>query len=355
MPALSLLDWPDEAGWDARLAASPQATLFCGTPFLRALGGRWRLLQVHDGRRAVALLPLTEDDAGQCVVARPFTPYQGINFLHEAAASPRQRVLDELRIGECVAAALADRYRSVRLALHWQVQDLRPFLWHNYHDAQAPHYQLSPRYTAVLPLDQVDADDGSAYAMQTRACRRQEWRKAAGFEIREDIALDDFLALYRLTFARQDIALGDEQLALVRRITQAALEQGWGRLAGCVTPTGLAAATLFTFDARRAYYLFSANDPAQRHSGAATRLMFDNILHAKRRGLQELDFVGVNSPARGDYKLSFNPQLKLYFEVQHARTTASSHPGSDAAGADRPVAREVAHGADASAQRACAV
>jgi len=57
------------------------------------------------------------------------------------------------------------------------------------------------------------------------------------------------------------------------------------------------------------------NDPALRNTGAATRLMFDNIEHARQRGLAELDFVGVNSPNRGDFKLSFNPELKLYFEV----------------------------------------
>ena len=56
-----------------------------------------------------------------------------------------------------------------------------------------------------------------------------------------------------------------------------------------------------------------------RQGGAATRLMLDSIFEAKRRGLVELDFVGVNSPDRGDFKLSFNPELKPYFEVQYGR------------------------------------
>jgi hypothetical protein len=43
--------------------------------------------------------------------------------------------------------------------------------------------------------------------------------------------------------------------------------------------------------------------------------MFHNIEEARRRGLRELDFVGVNSPARGDFKLSFNPALTLYFDL----------------------------------------
>lgn len=319
MAALSLLETTDSAAWDARLPQSPQATVYCSTPFLTALGGRYRLFEVRDGQRTVALLPLSEDATGERVVAMPFTPHQGLLFLHDAAAPNRQRVLDEFRIGELVAAELATRYREVRLSLSWQVQDLRPFLWHNYHEAEASHYSVSPRYTAVLDLRDLGEED---VALQARACRRQEARKAAGFELRDDIAVDEFLALYQLTFSRQDIALSDDTLACVRRIVEASLQGGWGRLAGCITPQGLAAATLFVYDHARAYYLLAANDPTQRNSGAATRLMFDNVVQAQRKGLAELDFVGVNSPARGDFKLSFNPALKLYFDLHHVRASA---------------------------------
>lgn len=315
MSALSLLETTDAAAWDARLPGSPQATVFCGTPFLRALGCRHRLYEVRDGQRLLALLPVTEDEAGERVRAMPFTPYQGLLFLHAPGTAHRQRVLDEFRIAEFVAAELATRYREVRLSLSWQVQDLRPFLWHNYHADGAPRYSVTPRYTALLPLAGLTAD---SYPAQVRACRRQEWRKAGSHELRDDIAVDDFLRLYVATFERQDLEVGDSQLAIVRRITEAALAGGWGRLAGCSTPQGLASATLFVHDHRRSYYLFGANDPSQRNSGAATRLIFDNVFDAVQRGLAEVDFVGVNSPARGDFKLSFDPELKLYFELHHA-------------------------------------
>lgn len=317
MSSLSLLEsGACAADWDAAVARSPQGTLFSGTAFLRALGCRHRLFEVRDGKRLAALLPLIEDDSGTQVQAYAFTPYQGLLFLHEPGLPTRQRVLDEYRIGELVAAELATRYRQVHLRLSWLAQDVRPFLWHDYHVAGAPHYSAEPRYTALLDLSAIDAE---SYPMQVRACRRQEWRKAAAFEITEAVSVDDFVAVYEQTFARQDIDVAEGTLALVRDITSAAVTEGWGRLAACVTPAGIAAATLFVHDQRRAYYLFAANDPAQRNSGAATRLMFDNILDAKRRGLAELDFVGVNSPARGDFKLSFNPELKLYFELHRTR------------------------------------
>jgi len=41
----------------------------------------------------------------------------------------------------------------------------------------------------------------------------------------------------------------------------------------------------------------------------------DNIALSAQKGLQRFDFVGVNSPQRGDFKLSFNAELVPYQEV----------------------------------------
>jgi hypothetical protein len=314
LSTLSLRETTDTALWDSRLPSSPQATVFSGSAFLKAAGARTRLFELLSGQRVVALLPLTEDASGERVEPPPFTPYQGPLCLHEPGLPNRQRVLDEYRVGELLAAELALRYREVRLPLSWCFADVRPFLWHNYHSPGAPRYSAAPRYTAVLPLAGLDA---ASYPARVRACRRQEWRKAAPLKLHEDLSVDEFLRLYVLTFERQEVEVGAATLGQVRRITQAALAGGWGRLVGCSTAQGLASATLFVHDHTRSYYLFGANDPAQRNSGAATRLIFDNVFDAIRRGLSEVDFVGVNSPARGDFKLSFDPELRVYFELHH--------------------------------------
>jgi hypothetical protein len=318
MRTLSLLESDtDDATWDGLLADLPQPTVFSRSGFLRALGCRHRRMELRDGHRRLALLALTENEAGDQLLPQPFTPYQGPLFLHAPDSTARQRQQDEFRASTHLAEALAGRYTRLRLALPWQLQDMRPWLWHDYHAANAPHYHATPRYTAVLPLTGLDAD---TYLARVRSCRRQEWRKAAGLALHDDVAVADFLVLYAATFERQGLQIDPGQLAVVRRITEAALAGGWGSLSGCSGPIGtLASATLFVNDGRRSYYLFGANDPAQRASGASTRLLVHNILQAAGRGLAELDFVGVNSPDRGDFKLSFDPTLCTHFELhRHA-------------------------------------
>ena len=312
--ALQLAETADLAAWDAWVEQSPQGTVFCKSTFLQSLNARFRLFTVVANTQVIALLPLLEDDAGQ-VVRYPFTPYQGILFLPRASNSPHRRVVDEFRITEFLIGELTTRYQRIDLALSWQFADLRAFLWHNHGVADAPHFVAQPRYTALLDLRSLDA---SSYPQAVRACRRQELRKAASLQVSEHTDLDAFSVLYASTFSRQGIEVDAQRLQLVRSIATSAIRYGYGRLSACTSEDGVGAMNLFVYDRKRAYYLFAANDPALRNTGASTRLMFDSILEAKQRGLDELDFVGVNSPARGDFKLSFNARLQLYFELGYA-------------------------------------
>jgi hypothetical protein len=318
---LQLSETTDYVAWDAWVDQSAQGTIFSNSRFLRSLNTRFRLFTVLDRHKVVALLSAIEDEAGN-IVHFPFTPYQGILFLHDAPLLPRQKNLDEFRIAEFIVGELTRRYRHMVLPFSWNFEDIRPFLWHNYHADAAAHFTAQPRYTAVLDLKSMDE---SRYPAQAQARRRRELKKSSVFTINGKASPDDFSRLYTATFARQDITLEHNALALVQSIISQAVAQGYGRLSSCDTSAGPASMCLFLYDKTRAYYLFGANEPAQRNTGAATRLMFDNIYEARRRGLQEFDFVGVNSPDRGDFKLSFNPELKLYFELSYAATDASAN------------------------------
>jgi lipid II:glycine glycyltransferase (peptidoglycan interpeptide bridge formation enzyme) len=77
----------------------------------------------------------------------------------------------------------------------------------------------------------------------------------------------------------------------------------------------VASALLFLHDTRTAYYLIGANDPAFRKTGSGAFLMAEVIGHYRQAGQQFVDFVGVNSPNRGDFKTSFGARPVPYFEV----------------------------------------
>ncbi len=264
----------------------------------------------------MAGVAVLENGEGMQVAPFPFTPYQGIFFGPLVVAQPsHKRVTSELRITECIINSLVERYGNCSMALSPAFADIRPFLWHNYHALGVPRFRIENRYTAVLDLSDFHYEN---YLKSIRAVRRQEVKKAA-VELSETDEVALFIDIYAKTFERQGIVVSPQQLELVRSITASAMENGFGRLAKAINGDGVASMTLFVYDARCAYYLFGANNPAQRHTGASSALMVDNIRAMAEIGMSRLDFVGINSPNRGDYKLSFNPDIVHYHEVHLVR------------------------------------
>lgn len=299
--------------WDALVNESRQGTIFSDSRFLQALDAPHTCYEVlsKSGERMAGIAVIEQAD-GMHPAPFPFTPHQGILFSQTVCAQAHQkRLTTEFRLTEFLIEQLAQRYGNVSMALSPAFADLRPFAWHNYGASNLPQFAIRPRYTAHLALTDFQFDD---YLQSIRAVRRQEFHKStAHIAQSDDIAC--FMKLYADTFHRQGLIQSEATLALVERICTSALHHQYGRLSMAVVDGQVASMSLFVFDQRGAYYLFGANDPAWRHTGASTKLMIDNIRHFAERGMRMLDFVGVNSPQRGDFKLSFNPELVPYFEV----------------------------------------
>ena len=82
------------------------------------------------------------------------------------------------------------------------------------------------------------------------------------------------------------------------------------------TPT---AAAFFVWDNKTSYYLFGASDPAHRSNGAMSIVITECIWRSKKLEHQYVDFVGINSPQRGEFKGSFGGSPTPYFDAHWKR------------------------------------
>lgn len=303
----------DPARWNAFVRESAQGTVFSSWDYLQSLGQPFTCLElVGADQRVVAGAAIMEDAGRMHAAPFPFTPHQGLLFARHLNEAPNyKRVISCLKITEFMIAGLIERYGNVELALSPAFEDMRAFSWHNYGQPALPQFRISTRYTARLSLAGFQLD---TYLAGIRSVRRQEFNKSTAV-VSETKDITGFLELYVRTFERQQLNVTQASLQLVQRITEAALRHNFGRLSVATVEGKAASYSLFVHDASTAYYLFGANDPAFRSSGASTRLMIENLSHCAAQGLDAIDFVGVNSPRRGEFKLTFNPTLVPYFEV----------------------------------------
>jgi ribosomal protein S18 acetylase RimI-like enzyme len=313
--SLSLIDCTDQARWDRLVEESPHGNVFCSSAFLAALGEEYRLLLVEEkGEPLAGILVILRD--GQPYPGQyPLTIYQGV-LLGPALCRqpPHSRAKQTLVVLDFLLAELEKRYDRICVCLHHRFEDLRSFSWFHYHEPERGRFRIELQYSGVLDLASVA--DFDRYLGSIRNLRLREHRRAQskGFSVEPSTDLDTLDRLYGLTFERQGVARANLEVHLLRHVARAALSRGFGELLFCRDDRGVvASATLFIYDQRCGYYFVGANDPEYRQSGSGTYLMLENLRRCQAKGLACIDFGGINSPNRGDFKTSFNATPVPYF------------------------------------------
>ena len=308
----------DPVAWDAFVAASAEGWPFLCAAMLDATGARHHRVVLREDGRVVSALPVFLDANGVPSPELPqFLTYGGVMLEPADDVEPHRRVVHRLRHLTAFLEMLCARFDRLAMVNSWTLDDLRAFQWHNYHGPRDQRFALRPIFTGVLDLNRTK--DWDAYVASIRTLRRREAKRAAdAIDIRPSDDIELFLDLHDATYARQDLSLDPESRDYRRRLVAAGLAGGFGTLQFAYDETGTACSAIFVLaNARTAYYLFGANRPEARKTGASTLLMLQSIRTAAENGLDWFDFCGINSPNRGDYKISFNAEPRVYFAATY--------------------------------------
>lgn len=303
----------DKQVWDAFVSTSPQRSVFVYSKFLDSLLAEYDLVTCYDKDEIVAgAVVIYADSKSPIDTIFPFTQYQGILLADNSSQAPHSQLTHEFRIVEYLITQLTEHYKKYCLCQSWRLRDLRPFQWYNYHEPQNGQFKIDLRYTGILEINRFKGFDD--YVSSVRTLRRRELKKASPLlTVRnsdDGMVLDE---LHARTFARQNIYRTEQESVLVKSILKHAIAGNYGKMSCAMLGDVAISASLFLYDDRTAYYSFGANDPGYRDTGSGTFLMMHMIKDAFEKGLREVDFVGVNSPNRGDFKISLNAELRPYF------------------------------------------
>ena len=304
----------DKQIWDNFISNSIQGNIFCTTQFLDSWGLNSKTLLVFKNHQIqLAAIIMISD----IKFVNPPIRYQGVLFSPNLeATSTHRKIKKNLEITDFLLEELSTLYDRIKFSIHYSVNDLRSFQWFNYHKPEKGQFKLKLRYTGILDLTTTHNND--EILMSARSVRRQEYFKAIknGFYSEESSDIDILNYLQDLTYKRQEITISDRERKLVTNLSEASLSKGFGRLLICKDKIGNpASAALFIFDQKCGYYLIGATDPKYRKFGLGSYVIFEQIIRCKEQGLKIVDFCGINSPNRGDFKISFNAKPVPYFDV----------------------------------------
>jgi hypothetical protein len=303
--------------WDEFVAKSLQSNIFCFSKFITLTYTNFKLYFVKKNGNVMLGCILILDSKGKNSIS-PFM-YQGVLFDKYMQDLPSHRFSKiTLDLFEFLIISLEKYYDHIALSLHYTIKDIRAFQWFNYHEVEKKRIKIIPRYTGILNMENSSSFD--SIFKQSRKVRRQEYHKSIknGFNVSlsKDIGvLDD---LHESTFLRQGVKRTDVEKLLVRKVSEIAIDEGFGRLLICSNNHGEpVSASMFLLDDVRGYYLVGATNPKFRNDGVGSLVMFEQIKMCYEDGLTAVDFIGINSPQRGDFKSSFNAKSELYFDLKY--------------------------------------
>lgn len=303
--------------WDAFVDLSPDRSIFAHSTFLRNCGAKIDAYVCLKNRQVVAGVYLVVGPTRREAVLDKLVIYNGPVF---SPPDPKQNQAqvnsDRFAASAFLVEALAKLYDRVALRPAPSVKDLRPFLWHNY-GTDGPKFRATLRYTSILEISDIvesNAPQESGVYCGMSKSRRQEIRYAQrqGLVTSERYDRELFRRFYRGTFERQGIDPGTDEIERTAILADQLIAAGTGRAFLCGRKDSPAAIAIFGIVAGRGYYLYGATDPAARSGHAGTAVLWDAMRQLAYDGIRELDLEGVNSPARGYFKLSFGGNLVPY-------------------------------------------
>jgi hypothetical protein len=300
--------------WDAFVDASPQGTVFNKSFFLNSYALPVKYLICWKGQQAVAGFGFVESDSG--IKLMPYCPSAGIIFkdLREQTTYRRNETI--FQVLETFAHYLFAQYQEVDFANHWDILDMRPFDWVNYHERQKGYYQVFPRYTSLVDIS--NPMDTAEYSSKRRIPELKKGIKEGhNFVTREITDIDLLDRLVGMNYARQGLDRSEEAVRFLKNICATLFTNKAGILQATFVDSEPAVLAYFAHDKHRAYYLFAGTDLNRRDLGAGTKNFYEASIYLNQKfALKEIDMVGVNSPLRASYKLSYGGNLKLYFRVK---------------------------------------
>lgn len=294
--------------WDDLTNNSLHSTIFNDYNFYKFLNINFRLVGLKNSKTSKIDIAMPIFEVGDQNVKLPYIPYQGILI-----RNLKNSISKDFNLTDFFLENLEKKYIKFHSTLSTNFIDIRPFAFRNYKKKKSL-YEINYKYTAILNLKKFP--NFEKWLQSIRKLRLREYKKnSKKYKITDLNNFDELFELHDHTYLKSEITLNELQKKVRKKIILYFKEKCF--LKKILNNKNETASILFfVIHENKSYYLFGANKPNDK-SGLSTTLMIEYIKLGFQNNLEQIDFCGVNSFYRGDYKLSFGSDLNGYFEIDN--------------------------------------
>jgi hypothetical protein len=308
--------------WDEFVKLSPQGNVFFTSAYLSCSGVNNVKLWILKGNQIKAGLCLILDDSGNSVILDDFVIYSGLMLEKEVDCKKVSKVhAENFEIIEFCLKNLVDKYKTFAISLSPNISDMRPFLWLNYHTKDLAKCEISVRYTSYIDISELflkknDYDNDLFNQLDSK--RQADIKKGKKtLTISEEVSPKEIVSLYSSTLSLQDVNVSEKKSNRMVYLIDRLCEYGYARKYGAYNSEGdLTYAVVFTIFNNEGVYLFGAGDNKIMNRYDGSFCIWSSFHKLSDLGVCLIDMEGINSPKRGQYKLSFGGDITPYYEVK---------------------------------------
>ncbi len=314
----------DFSQWDQLVENSPQGTIFSLSSFLTLTKKKYQCYLVHKKSQLKAGVCLLLNEQETCCQLDDFVIYNGILFIQDEQQKIVRARSQQFDITEFVISQLDQRFDGIELALSPQFEDMRPFLWHNYHSPNPEDkFIVDLRYTSYLDISELINreihEENTNIFSQLDTLRKRNIREARNKNIKvlEGNKTSHLIKYYQQLMASQEEDVAKNRLDRLYNLIDCLINNGQGIMTYCKNQQDQVVYILFFgIDNKRAYYLYGAGDPSSKDRFRGSITFWDTFrLLAHKYGVNQVDLEGINSPKRGWFKMSFGGTINPYYQV----------------------------------------
>ena len=307
--------------WDRFVGNSPQGTIFSYSYYLKLAVDDWELYWIKKGDQIKAGLSLVINPQKNAIIMDDLVIHNGLIFSVNREQKETKARLARFEITEFVIEWMSEKFNNIELSLSPRTEDMRPYLWYNYHSAEvSDKFALDLRYTSYLDISDInkgnEEETNIFRGLETlrqrniREARREDSKTVTGSNG------TTFVQSYALMMQEKDEPQSNDKLNRLERLIDGLVEKKKAIVYLTKNREGQNIyISVFGLDNKRAYYLFGAPVEGAKERYKGTISFWDAYRDLAERGVNIVDLEGVNSPQRGWYKLSFGGELISYYQI----------------------------------------
>tara|TARA_B110000483_G_scaffold189292_1_gene224561 strand:- start:963 stop:1859 length:897 start_codon:yes stop_codon:yes gene_type:complete len=284
----------NEKQWVDFLGKSQNPTIYHHPAFLRVFKDKVDFKCFFKGDELVMGIPLIANKTERL----RFQAYNGFIFLDRKKTKLQKIISTNAKGFVEYADYFYKNYNKLKLSCDGTQTDARQFIWHKYPNSK---FFTEEYYTSKIFLKNFSREAISE-------ARRQDLKKSEilGLCVKESSDYNSAASFFY--GADFDNSLVDDK-KIYFEIMKSLTREKLGKLYCSCIKEKIVSYAFFGLIKDKVFYMFSGRDKNFKEVSNHTLLIYESLV-SFQSNFSEFDFVGVNSPNRGSYKLSFGGNLE---------------------------------------------